>query len=247
MCTLVILRRPHHAWPVLIGANRDEMQGRPTLAPGRHWPDRAELVAGLDQLAGGSWMGVNDWGMCAAILNRMGTLGPQDGKRSRGELVLEALDHADAAQAAQALADLDGRSYRAFNMILADNRDAFWVRADGGARVSLHPIAPGLSMISAYDLNDPASPRIRHYLPQFQKATAPNPERNDWGSWASLLADQGQSQGDEEGPAMCFKRADGFGTVSASLIALPAPSDKAKPLWLYADGPPHLASFAEVL
>ena len=24
MCTLVILRRPEHEWPVIIGANRDE-------------------------------------------------------------------------------------------------------------------------------------------------------------------------------------------------------------------------------
>jgi len=48
MCTLVILRRPEHDWPVVIGANRDEMTDRPALPPGRHWPDRAEVVAGLD-------------------------------------------------------------------------------------------------------------------------------------------------------------------------------------------------------
>ena len=54
MCTLVILRRPEHAWPVIIGANRDEMIDRPAKPPGRHWPDRAEVVAGLDLLAGGS-------------------------------------------------------------------------------------------------------------------------------------------------------------------------------------------------
>ena len=57
MCTLVILRRPDHHWPVLIGANRDEMIGRASKPPGRHWPDRPELVAGFDLLAGGSWLG----------------------------------------------------------------------------------------------------------------------------------------------------------------------------------------------
>ena len=66
MCTLVILRRPGHAWPVLIGANRDEMIDRESKPPGRHWPDRPEVVAGLDVLAGGSWLGVNDWGVVAA-------------------------------------------------------------------------------------------------------------------------------------------------------------------------------------
>src|SRR6266481_1460273 len=84
MCTLVILRRPEHRWPVLIGANRDEMIDRPSQPPGRHWPDRAEVVAGLDLLAGGSWLGLNDWGVAAAVLNRQGSLGPATGLRRRG-------------------------------------------------------------------------------------------------------------------------------------------------------------------
>src|ERR1700694_4450540 len=81
MCTLVILRRPEHAWPVVIGANRDEMIDRPAKPPGRHWPDRAEVVAGLDLLAGGSWLGVNDWGVAAAVLNPAGSRGRGGGAR----------------------------------------------------------------------------------------------------------------------------------------------------------------------
>src|SRR6185437_12070711 len=123
MCTLVLLRRPGHAWPVVIGANRDEMIDRPALPPGRHWPDRPEVIAGKDLLAGGSWLGLNDWGVAAAILNRHGSLGPAPGQRSRGELVLEALDHADAVAAADALSGLAPDSYRAFNLVIADNRD----------------------------------------------------------------------------------------------------------------------------
>src|SRR6266581_9268973 len=107
MCTLVILRRPEHPWPIIIGAYRDEMIDRAALPPGRHWPDRPEIVAGLDRLAGGSWLGLNDWGVAAAVLNRHGSLGPAAGLRSRGELVLAALDHADAVAAAEALSDLD--------------------------------------------------------------------------------------------------------------------------------------------
>ena len=62
MCTLVILRRPGHDWPVVIGANRDEMAGRPWRGPGRHWPDRPEVTAGQDELAGGTWLGLNEHG-----------------------------------------------------------------------------------------------------------------------------------------------------------------------------------------
>ena len=102
MCTAVLLRRPGHAWPLVFAGNRDEMAERPWKPPGRHWPDRPEVVAGLDETAGGSWLGLNDHGVLAVVLNRTGSLGPQAGKRSRGELVLEALDHADAAEAARA-------------------------------------------------------------------------------------------------------------------------------------------------
>src|SRR5260221_9874812 len=128
MCTLAILRRPGDEWPVVIGANRDEMIDRPALPPGRHWPDRPEVIAGLDQLAGGSWLGLNDWGVAAAVLNRHGSLGPAAGLRSRGELVLEALDHADAAAAAAALSQLDPTAYRTLNPIVADNPDGVWLR-----------------------------------------------------------------------------------------------------------------------
>ncbi|MGE5547817.1 MAG: NRDE family protein [Solirubrobacterales bacterium] len=244
MCTLVLLRRTNHHWPLLIAANRDEMAGRPWRAPGRHWPDRAEVVAGLDELAGGSWMGLNDFGVTAAILNRTGTLGPAAGKRSRGELVLEALDHADAVVAAEALAQLDGRAYRAFNMVVADNRDAFWIRADGGARVHVHPIGEGLHMLTALDLDDRASPRVAAYLPRFRAAATPAPETGDWSEWTRLLADGGGGTDGEEMPAMCFTRPDGFGTVSSSLLALPAVEAEAKPLWLFAPGRPDRAEYA---
>src|SRR5215472_6658093 len=154
MCTLVILRRPEHRWPVLVGANRDEMVDRPWRSPARHWTDRPEVLGGLDLLAGGSWLGINDWGVVAAVLNRTGSLGPTPDRRSRGELVLEALDHADAVDAANALSYLDPDAYRTFNLIVADERDGFWMRHAGGSRIEVHPIKDGLSLIAAGDIDD---------------------------------------------------------------------------------------------
>lgn len=246
MCTFVISRQASGPWPVIIGANRDEMAGRPWRAPGRHWDDRPEVVAGLDELAGGSWLGMNETGMVAAILNRMGTLGPQAGKRSRGELVLDALDHADAVDAASAFSMLDGRAWRPFNMVVADNRDAFWIRSDGSARVEVRPIAEGLHMLSALDLDDTASPRIATYLPRFAAAARPDPETGDWAEWAALLADGGAGPDGEESAAMCFARPDGFGTVSSSLIALPAIGAEIRPVWLFAGDRPDRAPYSPV-
>jgi uncharacterized protein with NRDE domain len=221
---LVLLRRPGKEWPLVLAANRDEMIDRPARPPARHWPDRPEVVAGLDELAGGSWLGLNDHGVVAGILNRFGTLGPAPGQRSRGELVLEALDHADALAAAQALGDLDPGAYRSFNMIIADNRDAFWLRhADpsGTLPVEVRPIAAGLAMIAAGDLDETETPRLVRYRPRFAAAGAPDPGSVDWATWEALLADDKAAAPDAPTSAMRFVTERGFATVSSALIALP--------------------------
>jgi uncharacterized protein with NRDE domain len=222
MCTLVVLRRPEHDWPVVIGANRDEMIDRPALPPGRHWPDRAEIVAGIDLEGGGSWLGVNDWGVAAAVLNRHGSLGRAAGLRSRGELVLEALDHADAVAAAAALTHLDPAAYRSFNLVVADNRDAFWLRHDGGGRVEAQPLKEGLSLLAGGEVDDMTLPRLALARPRFLAAPAPDPEREDWAAWQDLLSDDKVPPGAPAEAALRFRTERGFATVSSALLALPA-------------------------
>ena len=247
MCTLVILRRPEHDWPVVIGANRDEMIDRPALPPGRHWPDRAEVVAGLDIEAGGSWLGVNDWGVAAAILNRHGSLGPAAGLRSRGELVLEALDHADAVAAAAALRHLDPAAYRSFNLIVADNRDAFWLRHDGKGRVAARPLKDGLSLIAGGDIDDLRTPRLALARPRFEAAPAPDPERDDWAAWQDLLSNDTVPPGTSPEAALRFRTARGYGTVSSALIALPAvPSLERRAIFRFAGWLPLPSAWRDI-
>lgn len=250
MCTAVILRRPGHSWPILVGANRDEMLARPTLPPARHWPDRPNVVAGQDELAGGTWLGLNDEGVVSGVMNRRGSLGPIDGVRSRGELVLEALDHADARDAAEALSHLDARAYRAFNLFVADNRDAYWLKGlgrEGPAAVEMFELPPGLSMMTAYDRNDTSSARIGAYLPRFERAAAPDPEKGDWTAWQALLASREVEGGGGEDGAMTIVTERGFGTVSSSLIALPAiGAERKRPIWLYAAGRPDQIRYEPV-
>jgi len=246
MCTLVILRRPGHHWPVIIAANRDEMAGRPWKPPGRHWPDRAEVVGGVDLESGGSWLARNDHGVVAAILNRVGTLGPAPGKRSRGELVLEALDHADAGTAAVALSDLDPSAWRSFNLVVADNRSAWWLAAREGARaVVVERIPEGLSMLTAHDMNDLESHRIARYLPLFRDAAEPDPDKGDWDAWRALLASRA-TDSDHFG-AMNIVTGTGFGTLSGSLLALPsAEAQDPRGVWLFANGKPGEAAYEAV-
>jgi uncharacterized protein with NRDE domain len=251
MCSLVILRRPDHDWPLLLAANRDELRGRRSLPPARHWPDRPEVVAGLDCVGGGSWLGINDHGLIAGVLNREDSLGPAAGKRSRGELVLEALDHAEAGAAAGALADLHPDAYRPFNLVVADPRDAYWLRHGGDGEVRVHPLPTGLHMLASADLDDSGQPRIARFLPLFRAATEPDPAAGDWEAWIALL--QRRDVGPGEAPTAAMNiggvRVDGddFGTLASSLLAMPRfPGFRQRPVFLHAQGPPDQARFDSV-
>lgn len=249
MCTVVILRRPEHDWPVIIGANRDEMADRAWLPPARHWRDRENVVAGYDALAGGSWMGINDDGVVACILNRVGSLGPAAGRRSRGELVLEALDHADAAGAAEAFADIDPASYRTFNLLIADNRDAFAIShrdPTGSLPVDVRPVAPGISIVTAADMNDPTVPRDKRHRPLFERAIPPDPDNDQWTDWAALMSSR-SPPGSDPREGMTIVSDNGFGTVSSSLLALPSSNRPERlPVWMFAPGRPDEARWQPI-
>lgn len=257
MCTLVILRRPDHEWPLIIAANRDEMADRPSSPPGRHWPDRPRVTAGRDDLSGGTWLGINDYGLVAGVLNRVGSLGPRPEYRSRGELPLEALDHAEAAVAAEALSHANPAAFRSFNLVIADVREAFWLCSPGieeGAgthEVKMAAIPAGLSMITAHGLDDPASARMSLYLERFRDADPPTPgsgpDAADWKAWIGLLSCRESADPDDPTGAMTVVTEDGFGTVSSSLIALPRPSmAPVRPQWLFAPEAPGEARFSPI-
>jgi hypothetical protein len=247
VCTVVTLHRPGHAWPMLLATNRDEMRHRPWQAPARHWPDRPGVVAGRDEEAGGTWLGLNDHGVVAAVLNRVGSLGPAAGKTTRGVLPLLALDQTTAADAAAALSAMDGRPFRPFNMVLADRNGAWWVRWAGpetGETPQASTIPEGLHMVTAFDLDAPESPRVARHLPLFRAAPPPDPDRDAWESWIARLADPSRDKTNVESGALLIDGPGGFGTVSSSLIALAARPQNT--IWKFAAGAPDKTEFRAV-
>ena len=231
MCTLILLHRPGHPWPLLVAANRDERLDRPWDPPAEHWPG---LTGGRDRTGGGTWMALNRHGVMAAVLNRVGSLGPAPGKRSRGELPLLALAAPTAAAAAARA--WDAAAYRPFNMVLADRHGGWFLAGLGEGRPVATALPPGLSMITAHPPNDLASPRVARHLPRWQGAPPPETP-DDWGAWPGLLADPGGSPAE----ALNVPPRGGFGTVCASLLAL---GETAR--WDFADGPPAQARFSPV-
>jgi uncharacterized protein with NRDE domain len=237
MCTVVLLFRPDHSWPVVLVANRDERVDRAWDPPRCWWPDLSGVVGGRDRTAGGTWMGLNRHGVTAAVLNRPGSLGPAEGKRSRGELPLIALAELTAAAAVDAILALDAGQWRGFNLVIADRHGATFIRGAGHGGPSAQVLPPGVSMITAHDPNDQESPRVARHLARFRAAAAPEPER--WDAWRAILADRSGPAGEQ----INVEARGGFGTVCSSLLAIPAVGD---PVWLFSRGAPDEAPFEPV-
>ena len=206
VCTVVVLIRPDQ---VLLAANRDERVDRAWDPPGAWWPDRPGVIAGRDRTGGGTWMGINQHGVVATVLNRPGTLGPAAGKRSRGELPLMALDHATAAAAA---AGADPPGCRPLARLQHGAGGS--ARAPGSSGASAmaspppKPCRTGVSMITAHDPNDLDSPRTARHLARFQDAEP------TWDAWRAILSDQAARPAEQ----INVVPRGGFGTVSSSFV-----------------------------
>jgi Transport and Golgi organisation 2 len=236
MCTVVLLIRPDHDWPLILVANRDEQVDRTWAAPAAHWPDRPGVIGGRDLTAGGTWMSLNN-GLTAAVLNRPGSLGPLAGKRSRGDLPLMAVSHPSATAAAEAMTRENAGEWRGFNLVIADRAGAWFVRGAGHGHPAAIPLKPGVSMITAHDPNDPGSPRVARHLDRFRAAAAPTPD--NWDAWRAILADRSGDAGEQ----INVEPRGGFGTVCSSFLAIPRQGD---PVWLFAAGAPDRAPFHPV-
>jgi hypothetical protein len=135
MCTLVLLQRPGEL--LAISGNRNEMLTRPSSGP------RLEngILAPRDELAHGSWLGVNRRSLFVCVTNRRGAM-VDPARRSRGLLVMEALQAQSASGLHQALRELRPDRHNGFHLVYADLRDAFVTWGDG---YSVHqlPLEPG--------------------------------------------------------------------------------------------------------
>ncbi|WP_374435536.1 NRDE family protein [Inhella sp.] len=167
MCLAAFALTCHPRYPWVLAANRDEFHARPS-APLGWWVD-APLLGGRDLQAGGSWLALHRSGRLALVTNvREPQVAPPPAARSRGELVLQALQ-----RPAQALDELRQAPRAGFNLIWADlpSGQAQWLsnRAAGGA------LAPGLHGLSNAALNTPW-PKLQRLRGQLAQALQTEPE-----------------------------------------------------------------------
>jgi len=125
MCTLIALHRCIADAPLVVAANRDEFHGRPTEGPALREAS-ISVVAPRDLHAGGTWLGINASGLFAAVTNRRCET-PDARRRSRGWLVMEALEEPTAERAVERFRNLPEAAYNPFNLFMADGESAHLV------------------------------------------------------------------------------------------------------------------------
>ncbi|QEW02038.1 NRDE family protein [Microbacterium lushaniae] len=175
MCTVIVHVPQHPAEPAHVLAIRDEDPARAWDPPGPWWPQTHPGVIGVrDARAGGAWLAADAArSRLAVILNRREVPGAT---QSRGAIVLDAVDGRRPAQPRT----------NGFNLVVVD-RDGARVTGWDGTSVRERVLEPGVHMIAHDDVDDPATPRIARWLPEFAAAPPVAASAPWWREWMLLL------------------------------------------------------------
>ena len=222
--------------PILVAANREERFDRPTQAP-KIQPGTPRVVCGIDRKAGGTWLGVSQYGLFAAVTNRRKSLVPSE-PRSRGLLCRELLNFRTAKEAARhAAAELASGIYAGANYICADAESAAVVY--GGNRIEIVELQPGLHLISNGNLNDPGDQRhefINRMLTLHKLDSAV--------TFLAVASRALSRRPDASGRRGAIITGKDYGTVSSALISLLTKFQKS--VFQYAPGPPSDHSYDDL-
>lgn len=161
MCTLAFYFQQFNDYPMIVAANRDEYFTRPSADP-QVLIEKPLAFGGKDLLAGGTWLGVNEQGLLAAILNRrVGSGVERAAPRSRGLLCLDALKVKSPAEACALLKSERGSTYQPFNLLFADGKEAY-IAYNLGEKIKTIKLDRGLHVVSNTSLYEPSSNKLGH-------------------------------------------------------------------------------------
>ena len=179
MCLIVFGWQVHPEFPLVVAANRDEFFARPTR-PAGHWPDYPQVMGGLDLLAGGTWLGINQTGRFAAITNVREPKMPP-GRQSRGALTRNFLI-SDLSATVYAKG-IERNDYAGYNLLLGDGQSLVYC----SNRTPAPQVLPaGIYGLSNYVL-DSEWPKLVKARQQFSVALESLP---DEAAFFELLSDR---------------------------------------------------------
>lgn len=240
MCLLAIYYRTLSNAPVLVAANREEFYQRPTARPELIEGQTGRILCGRDLQAGGTWLGVNAWGVVVAVTNRRKAIVPA-APRSRGRLCLDLLAARNADEASrQALDELATGHYAGANYVCLDDETAAVIH--GGDRLERLPLEPGEHLLTNGDIDDPLDVRID--LARRLFAAYPFQDAAGFITAAQAVCRYTPAASEpHSGPTIVLRGPD-RGTVSSTLIALS--SERSGSIYQHADGPPDRTAYDDL-
>ena len=141
MCLLVVASQLVAGEPLIVGANRDEILERPSTAVTVLDEGPPRILGGRDELSGGTWLAVNEHGVCAGLTNQPLGEAKDPSKRSRGELPLALARHTTAPGAVEALLGAyRPEDYNGSWLLVGDRSSLFFIDFTGrGPRLRRRP------------------------------------------------------------------------------------------------------------
>jgi len=119
MCLAVIAWHVHPDYPLVLAANRDEFYTRCTR-PASWWGQSVALLAGRDEEAGGTWLGITRGGRLAMLTNVRAPKERNPHAPSRGAIVVGALQSAQPTGAWLREQSQRMGAYNGFNLLVAE-------------------------------------------------------------------------------------------------------------------------------
>ncbi len=231
MCLLLVLRGRFASHPVLVAGNRDERTDRKFSPPGLWVGQRNRALSPKDREKGGTWLCVGQTGLFAGITNWSSLPNP-GGAATRGELPHLAVDAGSIDEAIEAVAEaVASRTYGGFQLVLADARRTVVLRHCDESLQVVEWEHEALLVTNEHAPGELDLPGLTTAL-----AARPTPQAQ-LDAMAPLLLLRGGN-----GAHAVLKRGEGYGTVSASLIAASA-SDPRQLVWRFSAGPPDVTEF----
>jgi uncharacterized protein with NRDE domain len=251
VCLLVVCSRVVPGFPLVVAANRDERLDRPATAITVLRENAPRILGGRDELAGGTWLAVNEHGVVAGLTNRPSALGRDPTRRSRGELPLLLATAESADQAVEAFErEVRPSEYNAAWMLVGDRHSLHYLELDGTDPLVHRVLDPGIHVLENLAIEVPSTKvdRARELVGDVSHLSADGLRDR----LAAILADHRvplddgskQALGAESRPfrPICV-HGDSFGTRSSMSVLVP---EAEEPSSVYvADGRPCEVPFVD--
>jgi uncharacterized protein with NRDE domain len=265
VCLLIALSGVVPGAPLIVAANRDEFYRRPAVTMTTLRDADPRVLGGRDELAGGTWLAVNEHGVVAGLTNQPAPGGRDLTKRSRGELPLAFAAYSSAEEAVSRVsATLDPAAYNPCWLLVGDRHALFSVGLAGGSRPEVERLAPGVHVLENLPMRAPSA-KVAKVTAMVARERAVRAARDGQSAetaesaadaLAEVLRDHEPATelaaGENPARPLAFTAAcvhgEEYGTRSALIVTIPAAvaGTPGAPRLRVADGPPCEVPFRDM-